>query len=123
MRYAEFLYRNAGDQPQFADYAEPVLTRLEQDPKNRISAVRLRLVAARKIPQEPKRQARIHEVVEDAAKRFVRDEKNPATRREMLSSLLILLVREDLSEEAVGLVTHAEPAPTPSKWRSRLPMR
>ncbi len=107
VRYAEFLYRNAGDQPQFADYAEPVLTRLEQDPKNRISAVRLRLVAARRIPQEPKRQARIHEVVEDAAKRFVRDEKNPATRREMLSSLLILLVREDLSEEAVGLVTHA----------------
>ena len=105
VRYAEFLYRNADDQPQFADYAEPVLTRLEQDPKNRISAVRLRLVAARKISQESRRQARIHEVVEDAAKRFVRDEKNPVARREMFSNILILLVRENLSEEAVGLVT------------------
>ena len=50
VRYAEFLYRNSSDQPQFADYAEPVLKRLEQDPKNRLSAVRLRLVAARQNP-------------------------------------------------------------------------
>ena len=77
VRYAEFLYRNANDQPQFADYAEPVLTRLEQDPKTRISAVRLRLVAARKIPQESKRQAKIREVVDDADKRFVGTKRTP----------------------------------------------
>ena len=46
-----------GEQPQFADYAEPVLTRLDQNPKGRIGAVRLRLVAARKIPQETRRRA------------------------------------------------------------------
>jgi exosortase len=105
VRYAEFLYRNAGDQPQFADYADPVLARLEQDPTNRVSAVRLRLLAARKIPQESKRQAKIHEVVEDAAKRFVGKEKNTALRRETFSQLLILLAREDVAAEAVGLVT------------------
>lgn len=105
VRYAEFLYRNMDDQPQFADYAEPVLARLEQQPKSRISAVQLRLMAARKIPQEAKRQARVHEIVEDADKRFVREEKDPAVRREMLSNLLILLVREERSDEAVGLVS------------------
>jgi exosortase len=105
VRYAEFLYRNADDQPQFADYAEPVLARLEHDQKSRISAVRLRLLAARKIAQDSKRRTKIHEVIEDAMKRFVRDEKHPALRRETFSTLLILLVRENLAEEAVGLVT------------------
>ena len=107
VRYAEFLYRNANDQPQFADYAEPVIARLEHDPKNRISAVRLRLVAAGKVTQPSRRQAKIHEVVQDAAKRFVEQEKNVSARREMLSGLLILLVRENLSEEAAALVTQS----------------
>jgi exosortase len=105
VRYAEFLYRNASDQPQFADYAEPVLKRLERDSKNRLSAVRLRLMAARKIPQEAMRQAKIHQIVADAARRFVTEEKDPATRHETYSSLLILLVRENLSNEAFSLVT------------------
>jgi exosortase len=105
VRYAEFLYRNASDQPQFADYAEPVLTRLEQDPKARIGAVRLRLVAARKIPQVSRRQAKIHEVVEDADKRFVQAQSDPVARREMLANILILLVRKELVDEAVALVT------------------
>ena len=105
VRYAEFLYRNSSDQPQFADYAEPVLKRLEQDPKNRLSAVRLRLVAARRIPQEARRQAKIHQIVADAAKRFVTEEKDPATRHETYSSLLLLLAHENLSNEAFSLVT------------------
>ncbi len=50
VRYAEFLLRNVGEQPQFADYAEPVLTRLEQDSFNRVSGVRLRMAAASKLP-------------------------------------------------------------------------
>lgn len=105
VRYAEFLYRNVGDQPQFADYAEPVLSRLEQDPKARIGAVRLRLVAARKIPQETKRLAKVHEVVADADKRFVAGQTDLMARREMLSNLLILLARENFPDEAAGLVT------------------
>jgi exosortase len=105
VRYAEFLYRNAADQPQFASYAEPVLRRLEQDPKNRLSAVRLRLLAARRVTQQSRRQTQIHQVVEDAARRFVFDEKNDVARRETFANLLILLVRENLSDEAVGLVT------------------
>jgi len=111
VRYAEFLYRNVNDQPQFADYAEPVLTRLEQDPKARIGAVRLRLVAARKIPQEAKRQAKVHEAVEDADKRFVAGQKDVLARRDMLSNLLILLARENASDEAVGLVTRKTAGP------------
>jgi exosortase len=126
VRYAEFLYRNTSDQPQFADYAEPVLTRLERDPQARIGAVRLRLVAAGKIPQESKRLAKVHEVVEDADKRFVTAPKDAApkdaaqkdaarkdetARREMLSNLLILLARENFVDEAVGLVTRKMAGP------------
>ena len=111
VRYAEFLYRNASDQPQFADYAEPVLARLEQDPKARIGAVRLRLVAARKIPQASKRLAKLHEVVEDADKRFVAGQKDVLARREMLSNILILLAREDFPDEAVSLVTRRSTGP------------
>jgi exosortase len=111
VRYAEFLYRNLSDQPQFADYAEPVLARLEQDPKARIGAVRLRLVAARKIPQESKRLAKLHEVVDDADKRFVAGQKDVLVRREMLSNILILLAREDFPDEAVGLVTRKSTGP------------
>jgi exosortase len=111
VRYAEFLYRNVNDQPQFADYAEPVLTRLEQDPKTRIGAVRLRLVAARKIPQETKRQAKIREIVEDADKRFIVAQKDVPARREMLSNLLILLARENFADEAVSLVTRKMAGP------------
>jgi tetratricopeptide (TPR) repeat protein len=111
VRYAEFLYRNVNDQPQFADYAQPVLTRLEQDPKARIGAVRLRLVAARKIPQETKRQAKVREVVDDADKRFVVAQKDVLARREMLSNLLILLTRENFADEAVSLVTRKMAGP------------
>ena len=51
------------------------------------------------------RQAKIHQIVADAARRFVTEEKDPATRHETYSSLLILLVRENLSNEAFSLVT------------------
>jgi exosortase len=103
--YAEFLLRNAGGQPQFADYAEPVLSRLEQDPLNRVSAVRLRLAAASKL-RAPQRSAKNRQIIDQAAKRFVTDEKDDVLRRDTLTKLLVLLARQDQLDEAVRLVTN-----------------
>jgi exosortase len=103
VRYAEFLLRNVGEQPQFADYAEPVLTRLEQDSLNRASAVRLRLAAASKLPAS-QRSAKARQIIDRAAKRFVTDEKDDILRRDTLMKFLVLLARQDLLDEAVRLV-------------------
>jgi len=104
VRYAEFLLRNVAEQPQFADYAEPVLARLEQDSLNRVSAVRLRLAAASKLPAT-QRAAKDRQIIDQAAKRFVTDEKDDVLRRDTLMKLLVLLARQDLVDEAVRLVT------------------
>jgi exosortase len=104
VRYAEFLLRNVGEQPQFADYAEPILKRLEQDPFNRASAIRLRLAAASKLPAT-QRTAKSRQIIDQAARRFVTDEKDDVLRRDTLTKLLVLLARQDLLDEAVRLST------------------
>lgn len=106
VRYAEFLLRNEGEQPQFADYAEPILTRLEQDPLNRVSAVRLRLAALSKLPAT-QRTARNRQIIDRAAKRFVTEEKDAVLRRDTLTKLLVLLARQEMSDEAFRLVSEA----------------
>jgi exosortase len=104
VRYAEFLLRNAGEQAQFADYVEPVFARLEQDPLNRASAVQLRLEAASKLPANL-RQTKIRQIIDQATKRFVTQEKDDVLRRDTLTKLLVLLAHQDLVDEAIGLVT------------------
>ncbi|HEV8003479.1 MAG TPA: exosortase, partial [Planctomycetaceae bacterium] len=106
VRYAEFLLRNEGEQPQFADYAEPVLNRLEQDPLNRVSAVRLRLAAVSKLPAV-QRTAKGRLIIDRAAKRFVSEEKDAVLRRDSFTKLLVLLTRQELSDEATRLVVEA----------------
>jgi exosortase len=104
VQYAEFLLRNESEQPQFADYAEPVLTRLEQDPLNRVSAVRLRLAAVSKLPVA-QRTAKNRQIIDRAAKQFVSEEKDDVLRRDTLTKLLVLLTRQEMSDEATRLVT------------------
>jgi predicted Zn-dependent protease len=104
VQYAEFLLRNEGEQPQFADYAEPVLTRLEQDPLNRVSAVRLRLAAVSKLPVA-QRTAKNRQIIDRAAKQFVSEEKDDVLRRDTLTKLLVLLTRQEMSDDATRLVT------------------
>jgi tetratricopeptide (TPR) repeat protein len=104
VRYAEFLLRNVGEQPQFADYAEPILARLEQDPLNRVSAVRLRLAAVDKLPAA-QRQAKDRQIIDRAVKRFVTDEKDDTLRRDTLGKLLVLLAHQGQVDEAVRLAT------------------
>jgi exosortase len=106
VRYAEFLLRNEGEQAQFADYAEPILTRLEQDPFNRVSAVRLRLAAVSKLPAT-QRTTRNRQIIDRAAKRFVTEEKDDILRRDTLTKLLVLLTRQEMSDEAIRLVSEA----------------
>jgi tetratricopeptide (TPR) repeat protein len=106
VRYAEFLLRNEGEQPQFADYAEPVLNRLEQDPLNRVSAVRLRLAALSKL-SAVQRTAKGRLIIDRAAKRFVSEEKDAVLRRDSFTKLLVLLARQELSDEATRLVVEA----------------
>jgi len=113
VRYAEFLYRNAADQPQFAGHVDAVLTQLEHDPENRASAVRLRLDAAKKIPQESRRQTQIRQIIDDFAKRFIAQVKDATLRRETFSKLLFLLARENLTDEAVRLVKQKSPSTEP----------
>jgi exosortase len=104
IRYAEFLLRNVGEQPQFADYAEPVLARLEQDSLNRVSAVRLRLAAATKL-RPTQRAAKSRQIIDQSARRFVTEEKDDTLRRDTLTKLLVLLARQDQLDEAVRLVS------------------
>jgi exosortase len=103
VRYAEFLLRHEGEQSQFADYLEPVLARLEQDSLNRVSAVRLRLAAASKLPAA-ERSAKERQIIDQAAKRFVTEEKDAVLRRDTLTKLLVLLARQKLVDEAVRLI-------------------
>jgi exosortase len=103
VRYAEFLLRNTVEQPQFADYAEPVLARLEQDRRNRVSAVRLRLAAVQKLPDD-QRSAKDRQIIDQAAKHFVTSEQDPVLRRDTLTKLLVLLDRGQLPDDVTRLV-------------------
>ncbi len=73
----------------------------------------IRLVAARKIANASKRSAKIHDVVADAARRLVGGEKDAAVRRDTFSNLLVLLAREHLEDEAIGLLSAQDAARDP----------
>jgi tetratricopeptide (TPR) repeat protein len=112
VQYAEFLYRNETEQPQFADYVEPVLAKLEQDPQSRASSIRLRLEAAKRL-RETQRIAKIRATIDDASRRFITSEKDATLRRETFARLLFLLAHEDLAPEAISLVTVKSPCADP----------
>jgi len=107
--FVEFLQRNAEEQPQFTSRAESILERLESQPTSAVSALRLRIKGVQKTPEGTPDPEGVRSIVAGYLQHQVEGAASDALRVEAFTNLLMLLVREDLGDEALRVCREAPP--------------
>ncbi|MGE3315773.1 MAG: tetratricopeptide repeat protein [Planctomycetaceae bacterium] len=112
--YVEFLQRNATEQPQFVSRAEIILERLEADPVSAQSAFRLRIRKLKQVEEAAAKTSGIRTAIDAFVTRQIAAKADAQEKRDSFTGLLVLLVREELGDEAVRVARETTVIPKPS---------